>query len=270
MPQMIGTEVNHMLTSLRETRDFNGDGFMDTLVGQSSGIGGNWTTTFTDGRTGQVRSGSMTWTVGNGGAKSGFFNVDMNGDGGPDRYFFTLQSPWPGNGNGQVTYNNINTTPIQWSGGGIGPIVQSQNMTGTFINGWAGGVMTVRQKRDFNFDGFVDELIASSSNTSFGNWQSMTATLRDGRTGQMRYGTLNWNNQQYTSGQFYIDLNGDGLQDTLAINEINRIQQGNGYISTYSAQQSNVWQQQTWPNWWPPYWNYNQWPWCNWFQWPYF
>ena len=104
---VIGQVTNGQVHSITETRDFNGDGFIDTLtIGQASGTGASLAVslaTFRDGRTNITRSGQA---VGNllGPAtlsqRTATVNVDFNLDGQQDPYSMSLtpQSALPATG----------------------------------------------------------------------------------------------------------------------------------------------------------------------------
>lgn len=262
-----------------ETRDFDGDGFQDILSVQKSSINGPWTAQITYGQNPLIgappitRYGTYTPFVG-GGLNHGTIAIDLNKDGTNDSYNVNVQYT-PGYNGVVPAYISGN---IQWSGSGWGPGGNGQGlMTGTFINGLAGGTLTLNQTRDINGDGVADTLSASSGNTFLGG--TVSATYRDGATGQTRLGTFRWTDGSQRNGQFYIDVTGDGYADTYSITEYNRIPQGTGYTATYTGYLnqagSSVWNPNQWPNnqWpgtglWPYSWQnynyYNQQIWPNW------
>ncbi len=275
--------TNGQLVSFTETRDFNGDGVQDTLYAYDPGNAGgnpnpNWVVNYTDGQTGQTRSGSINWTMGNGTNPMGWVNLNLNGNTVTDRYYFSFQRTGQGtpvSGYTNLQYNLTNTNgQIQMDVGGGNPQIwppyqQFGTMTGTFYpNGNAGRNM-LQLQRDFNNDGYTDTLHAEYAVGWAGPAQWLVS-VTDGASGQIRAGgQVQFTSGNYTSGTIWADLDFNGTQDALQIQQITVSQGANGaQIRTYSATQQGGGQQ--WPpfNWppfqqWPPFvqnWPVNNWP----------
>ncbi len=103
---IIGTQAYGNLATLKETRDFNGDGISDILYATRD-WNGNWHVQFTDGATNQVRVGNVNFSSVTGGI-SGTFHIDINGDGIRDQYSFNYQA---GARLGPNSFSYTNTNP---------------------------------------------------------------------------------------------------------------------------------------------------------------